>query len=59
MCSIRMKQITTNQIRNGQTTGLFDKLIALKQAECDHVEQNKITVNNQIFCGDCALEMKN
>jgi len=55
-----MKQTTnTQQINNGQASSLFDKLIALKQAQCDHVEQNKITVNHQIFCGDCSLEMTN
>ena len=57
---IRMKQTTnTQQMGNGQVTNSFDKLIALKQANCDHVEQNKITANEKTYCGDCALELNN
>lgn len=37
----------------------LDQLTALKQAKCDHVQQNKITVNNKVYCGDCAKEMSN
>lgn len=44
---------------NGQASNSFDTLIAIKQKQCDHVEQNKITVNKQIFCGDCAKEVTN
>ena len=36
----------------------FDKLIALKQDACDHVEQKKIIDGDKIFCGDCAKELK-
>jgi len=55
-----MKQTTNSQqMGNGQVTNSFDRLIAMKQAECDHVEQNKITANEKTYCGDCALELNN